>query len=91
VQGSFHEEKHVAPELRWRVTTRNGMQFACRVHASDARVEVRLTTGEDGNDLLCSKVVPSLDAAGVIARRWLSAVVASDSVSDEPVAAPVIH
>ena len=91
MQGSLRQEKHATPELRWRVTTRNGMQFACRVHASDARVEVRLTTGEDENDLLCSKVAPSLDAAGIIARRWLSAVVASDNVSDETVAAPVIH
>ena len=69
-----------APDVRWRVTTATGIQFACRVYVIGARIEVRLTTEQD--NLVCARVVSSFDAASDVVRGWLRAVVADDGVSE---------
>ena len=74
------QERENASPVRWRVTTTNGVRFACLVSISGARVEVQLTTGHDS--VLCASVVSSLDAADGLAHRWLRALVAGDDVSE---------
>ncbi len=78
MQGYDHDEstRESAADVRWRVTTAEGIQVACRVHVDDTRIEVRLTTGQE--QLVCARVVPSLDDAGKIARGWLHAVVSDE-------------
>lgn len=68
-----------APDVRWRVRTATGATYACRVCIVGARIEVRLTTRQD--ELVCARVVSSLDAASTVVRGWLRAVVSSDDVS----------
>ena len=70
-----------APDVRWRVTTATGVQFACRVYIIGARIEVRLTTEQDNLLCVCARVVPSFDAAGDVVRGWLHEIVANASVS----------
>src|SRR5262245_9123023 len=90
VAGSDLGWKHAnEPDVRWRVTTGNGTQFTCCVYTTDAGTEVRLMTGDD--ELLCSRVVPSIDAAGTVARRWLRTVVASEAVSEPSSAPTIVH
>lgn len=90
MQGSDLGGKPVnGPDVRWRVTTPDGVQFTCRVQTTGTRVEVRLMTGDE--ELLCVSVVPTLDVAGTVARRWLRAVVAGESVSDPSAPEIVIH
>ena len=76
----FRTEKEpgAASPARWRVTTRTGDSFACRVDVIGPRVEVRLTTGAD--TLLCARELPSLNAANIIAHGWLRAIVSGDNV-----------
>ena len=69
-----------APDVRWRVTTATGVQFACRVQISGARIEVRLTAEPD--DLVCARVVSSLDAASDVDSGWLRLVVANNGVGE---------
>ena len=76
-----------APDVRWRVTTATGVTFACRVRIAGARIEVRLTTRQD--ELVCARVVPSLDAASDVVRGWLRAVVSNDDVSELISGSPV--
>jgi hypothetical protein len=81
VQGADQNGKRAdAPDVRWRVTTGSGVQFACCVCITGARIEVRLTTEQD--DLVCARVVPSLDAASAVVRGWLHVVVSSNGVSE---------
>ena len=90
MQGSDQNGKHGdAPDVRWRVTTPNGNQFACRVYTTGPRIEVRLMTGDE--ELLCARVVPSVDAAATVACRWLRAVVAGEAVSERPSSPVVVH
>jgi hypothetical protein len=61
-----------ATDVRWRVTTRTGAQFACCVQVIGARIEVQLTT-EYGHSL-ATRVVGTPDAATYVARKWLRAL-----------------
>ena len=81
MQSSDQDKKRAdVPDVRWRVTTATGAQFACRVYIIGARIEVRLTT-EQGS-LVCARAAPSLEAADALVRRWLSVVVAKDGVGE---------
>ena len=76
-----HDKKRAdAPDVRWRVTTATGIQFACCVYVIGARIEVRLTAEPD--DLVCARVVSSLDAASDVVSGWLRLVVANNGVSE---------
>ena len=90
MSGSDLGRKHTnEPDVRWRVTTPNGVEFTCRVYNKDARIEVWLTGGED--ELLCTRIVSSVEAAGTVARRWLRAVVAGEAVSEPSTSPTVVH
>jgi hypothetical protein len=80
VQGYDQNTTDAAADVRWRVTTAAGVQFACRVHVDGTRIEVRLTTREE--QLVCARVVPSLDAAATVARGWLHVVVSEGGPGD---------
>ena len=89
VTGSDLDPRHTGPDVRWRVTTPNGIEFTCRVFSNDARIEVRLTIEDD--ELLCARVVPSVEEAGTVARRWLRAVVAGETISEPSSSLAVVH
>lgn len=67
-------------DVRWRVTTTTGVQFACRVNVIGARVEVRLTSATGRT--VCATVVSSLDAATAVVRGWLRVLVANDGAEE---------
>jgi hypothetical protein len=80
VQGYDHNTRDAAADVRWRVTTATGVQFACLVQVDGTGIEVRLTTSQE--QLVCARVVPSLDDAAKVARGWLHAVVSDSGLSE---------
>jgi hypothetical protein len=81
--------RHAESDVRWSVTTATGDHFVCRVDASGGRIEVRLFAGKD--DLICARVVPSLDAARRLANRWLRAVIANHPPGDAVPGGDAVH
>jgi hypothetical protein len=66
------------PDVRWRVITTTGAQFACRVSIIGACIEVWLA--DEHGQRVCTRVVASFDAATAVVRSWLRTIVADDGV-----------
>jgi len=78
----MQDERNVAEttDVRWQVTTPIGRRLVCRVCVTQGNIVVRLTASDA---LLRADRVPSLEEATVLTRRWLHAVVSTQSATTD--------